>query len=110
MKTLLLIVTLLFAGGCGTVTLTNGNKITLHERLGVMGSLQVAEETTFEDEYVDHEIFVGPGLLPLITASSTNIVAGRQSRSESVSTVINSLGDVPSHGHGHGRGHGEEDN
>ncbi len=109
MRLAIAIVVVLFAGGCGSITLTNGNKVTLHERLGVTGSLQVAEETTAEDTYVGHEVFVGPGMLPLITRSASEIVAGRESRYEDV--IVD--GDGPhEHDHGHhsnGNGHGGED-
>ena len=85
--------------GCGAYTLANGNMVQMHEKLGISGTLQVVEETkenaeTGEIEYVGHQVFVGPGFVPMATNAAAGPVAGYLSRSDIDIDVAAAGGDA----------------
>jgi hypothetical protein len=91
---LLGIIGLLLLGGCGSFTLANGNIVQLHEKIGLTGTLQVVQTTTTDGDYVDHEIFVGPGFVPMATNVAAPIAAARARRPDrtTVSGVATATG------------------
>jgi hypothetical protein len=50
--------------------------------------LQVVETTTAEGEYVDHKIFVGPGVLPMALGAAAPIAAAHELGSHNLSDVV----------------------
>ena len=95
--------------GCGAYTLANGNRVQLHEKLGLTATLQVVEETTAEGEYVDHTTHLGPGVIPMATDATVRPVAaylGRKRVNISNDSTSNSEGGAGGAGGDGGKGVG----
>ncbi len=96
---ILLLLCVMPLSGCGAFTLANGNRVQMHEKIGITGTLQVVEETTKnaetgEWEYVGHEDYVGPGAFPMLTRAAAPIAAGRAGRSRTNVNVNNASSSI----------------
>ncbi len=70
----LALLTLLLTG-CGAHVLKNGNRLNMHEKVGLMATMVVVEETDASGCYRGHKVYMGPGFLPVIARAAAPIIA-----------------------------------